>query len=150
MPILNYTTTVTVEKSNAEIKKALVKAKAMAIMEEYSPTGVLSCITFRVNTPHGIVCFRLPANVDGVQKALAKQKGVEKRYRTEEHAARVAWRICKDWVEAQLAIVEAEMASMAQVFLPYAVSGGNGQTVYEVFEANNFKALTDQSGGRPS
>jgi len=32
------------------------------------------------------------------------------KYRTREHAARVAWRICKDWIEAQLAIVDAEMA----------------------------------------
>ena len=40
----------------------------------------------------------------------------------EQQAQKVAWRIIKDWVEAQMAIVEAQMADVAEVFLPYAVT----------------------------
>ena len=36
-------------------------------------------------------------------------------------AVRVAWRIVKDWVEAQMALVETQMVTTAEVFLPYAV-----------------------------
>jgi hypothetical protein len=47
----------------------------------------------------------------------------------------VAWRITKDWVEAQLAIIESQMVTTAQVFLPYAVTS-NGQTLYEYIGQN--------------
>jgi hypothetical protein len=55
--------------------------------------------------------------------------------RTEDHARNVAWRVVKDWVEAQLAIIETRMVTTAQVFLPYAVTA-NGQTLYEYIGHN--------------
>ncbi len=55
----------------------------------------------------------------------------------------MAWRICKDWIEAQLAIVEAEMADMVEVFLPYAQTE-SGETVYEQLRGRGFPALTHQ------
>ncbi len=75
------------------------------------------------------ISFRLPTDWRAVQRRLQTQR-VEPRYRTQEHALRVAWRITKDWVEAQLAIIESQMVTTAQVFLPYAVTL-NGQTLYE-------------------
>src|SRR5438552_18436509 len=36
-------------------------------------------------------------------------------------AVRVEWRIVKDWVEAQLALIETRMVTAQQVFLPYAI-----------------------------
>ncbi len=36
-------------------------------------------------------------------------------------AVRTAWRIVKDWVEAQMALVETQMVTTRDVFLPYAV-----------------------------
>lgn len=77
------------------------------------------------------VWFRLPCNVSGVYRALQNQK-IERRYKSESHARRVAWRIVKDWIEAQLAIVEANQAEMAEVFLPYAIDG-TGQTFFQAF-----------------
>jgi len=67
------------------------------------------------------------------------------KYRTREHAARVAWRICKDWIEAQLAIVDAEMADMMEIFLPYAQTE-SGETLYEVMKSKGFKQLTHDKG----
>lgn len=142
MPILNYTTNVAVVNSVAEIHKKLVKASASAILSEYE-NGVISHISFRVKTEHGVISFRLPANIDGVYAALRKEvRGVKR-----EQAERVAWRIVKDWVEAQLAIIEAGMATLPQVFLPYAQTK-NG-TVYECFERGGMAALTDQRGNSP-
>lgn len=137
MPILNYTTSVSVERSVAEIQKKLVKASASAILSEYE-NGVISHISFKVKTEHGDISFRLPANIDGVFAALRRDNKAIKR----EQANRVAWRIVKDWVEAQLAIIEAGMATLPQVFLPYAQTR-NG-TVYECFERGGMPALTDQ------
>ncbi len=48
----------------------------------------------------------------------------------ELQAVRTAWRIVKDWVEAQMALVETKMASTTEVFLPYAI-GRDGKTMFQ-------------------
>jgi tRNA nucleotidyltransferase/poly(A) polymerase len=146
MPILNYTTTVSAEKSASEIQKMLAARKAQAVLCEYDDEGILTHISFRLMTAHGPIFFRLPANVQGVHKALQQDERVDRhQYRTCEHAARVAWRICKDWIEAQLAIVDAEMADMMEIFLPYAQTE-TGETLYEVMKSKGFKQLTHGQG----
>jgi len=50
---------------------------------------------------------------------------------------RVSWRILKDWVEAQMALVETHMVTLEQVFLPYAVTD-DGQTIYDRLRGSNF------------
>ncbi len=50
-------------------------------------------------------------------------------------AARVAWRIIKDWVAAQLAIVESGMVEIAEVFLPYQLVADD-KTVFDVMQRN--------------
>ena len=50
-------------------------------------------------------------------------------------AIRTSWRIVKDWVEAQLAIIETRMVKTEQVFLPYAIMRDN-KTLYEHVESN--------------
>jgi hypothetical protein len=42
----------------------------------------------------------------------------------------VAWRVLKDWLEAQLALIEAGVADMSQVMLPY-MRGDDGLTVWQ-------------------
>jgi hypothetical protein len=56
-------------------------------------------------------------------------------------AERVSWRILKDWVEAQLALIESGQAEMGQVFMPYAMND-QGRTMYELFVENNQKRLS--------
>lgn len=141
MAILNYTTTISTEKTTAEIQKKLAKAKAQAVLTEYDEDSIVCAISFRIMTNHGIISFRLPANVQGVFKAIKSDNDIPKRLKTKEQAARVAWRIIKDWIEAQLAIVNAEIADITEVFLPYA-QGHDGKTVYESIEGSNFKQLT--------
>ena len=141
MPLLNYTTSVSADKSIAAIQKALAKAGASAILHEFDDNGNIMALSFRIKMPspdaggavHDI-SFRLPTDWRAVQRRLQTQR-VEPRYRTQEHALRVAWRITKDWVEAQLAIIESQMVTTAQVFLPYAVTS-NGQTLYEYIGQN--------------
>ncbi len=55
-----------------------------------------------------------------------------------EQAGRVAWRIIKDWVDAQMAIVETEMVTIEQVFLPYMLMKDSGYTLYEAMVNKGF------------
>lgn len=138
MAILNYTTSIEAEKTAMEIQSKLVRAKATAVLSEYNGS-VLSHISFKVNTAHGEMAFRLPANIDGVLAAMKRDKKVPRSQCTPAQASRVSWRIVKDWVEAQLAIIEAEMATLPQVFLPYAQTRDG--TVYECFVKSGLPSL---------
>ncbi len=132
--IKNYTTQISTEKTLGEIQKALATHKATAVLTEYDDGGVVTHVSFKLRMEHGEMSFRLPANIDGVLGCLLQNPTVPKRLRCREQAARVAWRIVKDWIEAQLAIVDAEMCEMAEVFLPYAQLTNDGRTLYEKFQ----------------
>jgi hypothetical protein len=148
MAIKNYSTTIAAEKTVMEIQQALARHKASAFLTEYDHLGVIATVSFKLRLPHGEVAFRLPCNVDGVLKCLKAQREVPSRLRTREQAARVAWRITKDWITAQLAIVEAQMVDMAEVFLPYA-DAGNGQTLYQKMLASPGNLLGYNPEARP-
>lgn len=120
MPIANYTTSMTVNASVEKIVKMLVKAGAKAVQTEYSPQGNARALTFILPTEHGDASYVLPVRVEGVQAALKRQR-VEPRYLKFAHAERVAWRIAHDWLRAQLALIEAEMVTAAEVLFPYLV-----------------------------
>lgn len=148
MPLLNYTTSVPVAKTLAEVTRLLVDAGARSISTTYGPTGSPTGVAFTVETAYGPRSFALPARAERVQAVLGRQK-VETRYRTPEQAERVAWRIVKDWLEAQLALIRTEMVALDQVMLPYMVDdeSGGGHTVYELYvERAQQRALA--AGGR--
>jgi hypothetical protein len=132
MPILNYTTMVASAKTVNEIQSILAKHGAKSILINYNDKGSVESLSFLVNTPRGEVGIKLPVNPDAVLKVLNKQ-GVPWRYRDREHAVRIAWRILKVWVQAQMALIETEMVNLDQVFLPY-VEVASGKTVYQLFQ----------------
>lgn len=129
MPLLNYTTTVAADKTATEIVRILAGAGATQVLTDYTdgrPTG----IAFALSTVNGLRQYRLPVNAVSVEQVLRKQK-VPYRYRNAAQAERVAWRILKDWVEAQLAIIATQMVALDQVFLPYMMI--DGSTVYDLY-----------------
>lgn len=131
MPLLNYTTKVDVYTTLGAIQGQLVKHGARKIMQDYDDAGHITSLSFMIETPLGMRGVRLPANVDAVHKVLARQKVKCDR----DQAERVAWRIVKDWVEAQMAILESEMVQMDEIFLPYMLNSV-GQTVYQAYSGN--------------
>ena len=105
MPILNYTTKVDVFSTLGEVQRILVAHGARKIVQDYDDGGRVIAVSFLIDTPLGKRAVRLPANVDAVFAVLQQQK-VKCDY---AQAERVAWRIIKDWLEAQMAILEAKM-----------------------------------------
>ena len=140
-PILNFHTRVTAEQTIGEIQKLLAKHGASAVMTEYGEDGTVSCVSFRLEHRDQPIFFRLPANVDPIY-VLVQRHGDRKAHRTREHATAVAWRILKQWIEAQLAIVQAEQVEMVEAFLPFAQDPSTGKTVYERLVESKFVLLT--------
>jgi hypothetical protein len=156
MPIANYTTEVAPEKSIGEIHGMLVSHGASHILTDYKD-GKPAGIAFIISTPYGEKPFRIPANIDKVVAVLLKelksssyrqwdsQYQKQRRGKLEEQANRVAWRILKDWVRAQMAILETEMVTIDQVFLPYMEVGQQGKTLYEVMVNRHLQLTQGES-----
>jgi len=149
MALLNYTTEIPVDKTISEITRALSMGRAMAILTEYHPSGggEVLAISFRAMTPYGVMSFRLPAKIDKVLLVLKRDPKIQPRFKTPEQAARVGWRIVKDWIEAQMALIRVDMATMEQVFLPYA-QDNHGVTLYETLQAGKFNGLALPAPGQ--
>lgn len=136
MPILNYTTKVPVEKSVHEIMAMLSKHGAQAIMVENDDTGTIVALSFKMDMDGNPISFKLPIVWREVRQIIQEDKRVPRSKKTDEHAKCVAWRILKDWVEAQIAILETRMVKLDQIFLPYAVAR-DGRTFYETVKSSN-------------
>lgn len=129
MPIKNYTTEIDVYRSLGEIQGALATHGASRVMVDYDG-GAPTSVTFAIETPAGVRGFRLPANVEGVRGVFAKQRVKA----TPGQAERTAWRNVRDWIMAQMAIIEAGMVQLDEVFLPYLVDN-SGATLYQVYSS---------------
>jgi hypothetical protein len=143
--LLNYTTTIAVDKTLTEIQRVLVKAGARSILTDYDGEGNPSALSFLIKTQFGDRSYRLPADIEAVWRVLTRQYDagrVQRRFATREQAARVGWRILKDWLEAQLAIIETQMVTLDQVLLPYMQDQVTGQPIYELLVERNMKLLT--------
>jgi hypothetical protein len=140
MAIKNYTTDVPANKTVSEIHLMLADHGAKRISFDYGTDSKVMAITFAIDTPTGEQTIKLPANAERVHAVLQQQKKNKKARNSsqiddsQEQAERVAWRIIKDWLAAQLAILETEMVTVQQVFLPYFVNR-QGKTLYEVYSS---------------
>ena len=132
MPILNYTTSVAASRTVSQMQEALAKAGATTIAARYDEGREIG-LSFTLMTVYGWRDFTLPVDTDAVWKVIGRQRGIPPRLRNREQAERVAWRIAKDWLEAQLAIVESQMVSFDQVMLPY-MHVDETRTLYQAYE----------------
>ena len=145
MPIANYTTTVEAIKTVGEIQGILVGHGARQIMMDYAKDGSVESLSFIVETPYGDMPIRLPVDARAVLKVLEKQR-VPPRYCNHPQAVRIAWRIVRDWVRSQMAILETEMVRMEQIFLPYMITKDN-KTLYEAMVDHKFYLAEGTSEG---
>jgi hypothetical protein len=140
MALKNYTTDVPVNKTISEIHLMLADHGAKKIMFNYFSDGRVESVCFTLMTPSGERGVKLPANAERVREVLKKQKQDQKNRNrssiddSKEQAERVAWRIVKDWLAAQLAIIETEMVEIEQVFFPYLIDR-SGKTLYEFYQS---------------
>ena len=141
--ILNYTTKVPAAKTVSQIQEILGGKGATHVSVVYENSNA-SAVSFGLKIADTFVDFKLPCNVSGVSAALKKSSPKGSVWRDVAQCERIAWRIVKDWVEAQMALVEANQAEIGEVFLPYAIHS-SGQTFFQQFKQSRL-ALSDGSG----
>lgn len=139
MALLNYTTTVEAYKTVSEIEQMLVKHGAKSIMKQFDD-GMITSLSFLINTGVNDIPIKLPIRVDDVLQVLIEQKKMHPKAgikATKDQANRVAWRILKDWIEVQMALLDIEMVQFEEIFLSYIETAG-GKTIYEKLEEKHF------------
>lgn len=145
MPLANYTTSVEAIKTIGEIQGILVGHGAKSILTNYSDDGTIESLSFIVRIPYGDMPVRLPVDASAVLKVMEQDRNIPRHYCHHAQAVRVAWRIVKDWVRAQMAILETEMVRMEQIFLPYMVVKDN-KTLYEAMVDKKFYLKEGEPG----
>lgn len=131
--LLNYTTKVSAEQTIGEIQKMLSEYGVTAMMTEYDGRQV-AAVSFQMLIDGRKMAFKLPCNWRAVREIFNDTRHTRKlKCRIDERddqAIRTAWRIIEDWIEAQLALVEINMVTVPQIFLPYTIMS-NGKTLAE-------------------
>ena len=139
--LLNYSTRVSASVTLGQITDTLVKHGAESINTLYDPeTHQPRALAWRAQTRQGNLSYALPCRVEAVFEILTRQRVlVRNADARREQAARVAWRILKDWVEAQMALLETGMVDLEEIFLPNMLTGTGEQqrTVYEALLAGS-------------
>lgn len=151
MGLLNYTTKIEATKTVSEIQAILAKHGARQMLIGYAEDSSVESLAFQVQTQYGMMGFTLPIDPEAVLKVLLREYELGRLSHggkpNHAQAVRVAWRILKNWVEAQMAILETEMVKMEQIFLPYMMVGKE-HTLYEAmvksqFQLGSGKEVTD-------
>ena len=144
---LNYTTTVDPGKTAMECIAILSKHGAakvgLSLGEDRIPDG----LEFVISTPFGPRAYLLPVNTDGAVKVLyqAWRDGkIPKRFSEPVQARRVAWRTMKDWLAAQMALIEVGMVDLPQIMLPY-MKTNSSKTVYELWREHELREIEQGS-----
>lgn len=134
--LLNYTTKIDPWQTVSEIQQILAKAGATHFSirnDDQLPTAVAFTIDFNGQPLN----FSLPCNTDGVAKYFKRLSGSDRAKlvksgfmaKVDENVHRIGWRILKDWIEAQVALIQLEMATLPEVFMPYLVINSKGDTL---------------------
>lgn len=139
MAIKNYSTTIPAAQTVGEIQGILAVHGAKSVMMNYDERREPCAVMFIAETPLGDRLFKLPANIDAFQAVLQRQRVKCDR----EQATKVAWRNIKDWIAAQMALLETAMVTFDEIFLPYMAADKTGTTVYQLYAGGNLPLLGD-------
>lgn len=146
---LNYTTKIPARQTAGECLDLLGQAGAMAVAVAYDGEREPAGLIFTLRTAAGQQDFTMPVNVEGMHAVLVKASRAGQfrsdgyrapKLETAEHARNVGWRVARDWLAAQLAIIAAGMVTLDQVMLPYMQVKGGG-TLYELVASGDAFAI---------
>lgn len=136
--IKNYTSNS--KQTFDQIQKCLAEHKANQVMFEYDDNGQVKTLNFALKIGDRFVGFRLPARVENVKK-IFDNEGYN--YKPEQ-PYKTAWANIRDWLTAQMALVDTDQVKLEEVFLPYAITKDN-KTFFETIQENKYQLGSGQS-----
>lgn len=146
MAILNYTTKIDPWKTVSEIQQILAEhgVSHFSVKNEgKSPVAISFIIDFKGQPLN----FLLPCKFNRVWDIVKRDDKAVKLLKAkgmfnDEQGLKISWRIIKDWIEAQLALVEVEMVTVEEVFMPYLIINASGETIAQrIYQNDGLKLL---------
>lgn len=133
--IKNYTTVVPAARTQNEIETTLVAMGAGKVMKEYNGMRKVEAYTFEYQAR----AYRLPADVERAITILKDIPEFQRKTREEQEkqAERVMWRILKDWLDGQIALMRIGQVQLDQVMLPYMWNGK--YSLYDRLKQSSFE-----------
>lgn len=142
----NYTSSASLSSILEAIRLELVRHQARRITFDYDGNGEVEALSFVLQVGEQLYTFRLPARYEAVERLLPESyKGshmaLPKGPALHAQARRTAWAILRDWIAAQMALIDTEMVKMEEVFLPYLLLDDGQTSYFEAFE--RYRALPE-------
>lgn len=125
----NYSSRVPAIETAGQIIALLARHGAGKIMQGFKDGEVVS-VCWLAQTPQGAVPYQLPVDAERCFRVMLKQGLVADTPAGRGQAARTAWRIVKDWIDSQMAMLQTEMVDFEQLVLPYTIAR-DGKTLYQ-------------------
>lgn len=131
----NASSTASLPRIFEAIQKALVSHKAKYVTYGYENERITS-VEFVIDINGREYPFRLPARIENVQKIMYPgRRFLSETQKTQIY--RTAWANIRDWIGAQMAMIDTGMVRPEEIFLPYMVAN-DGRTFFEVMNENQF------------
>ncbi len=143
----NYTTEIPAQKTIGEIEEILVKYGATDTWKQYDEAGKITSLNFAVRTEFGKMPFRLSIDAEVISVVLREQakqglRGISRKQAWDiEHARNVGWRIIRDWIDAQMAMVSLKMRKLEQIFLADAFDMRTEKTFFQILQDKKYPGL---------
>lgn len=134
--IANRTTQIDATKTVGEIQAMLAAARASSLMIDYED-GQPSALAFQLTQGDQSLSFRLPCNWQGILAALKRDKKYPQRLKNPDQAKRVSWRVLRDWMRAQLTLVEAGASTMQEVMVPWLITNDGTTVAHRLFSGES-------------
>ncbi len=119
------------------IRKALATHKARRIAFDSDDEGRAIGIEFSLVLQGKTLSFRLPVRLDNAMQLVKQSYASAGRgiggQALQDQAYRTAWANIRDWIEAQMALIDIGMVRTEEVFFPYLLNQ-EGKTYFEAFE----------------
>lgn len=143
VPIKNAASSASLPRIFEAIQKTLISHKAKHITYSYEAERIVA-IEFVIDINGIERPFRLPARIKNVEQIMYGKGFLSNTQKTQ--AYRTSWANIRDWIAAQMAMIDTGMVKPEEIFLPYMVSN-SGQTFYEVMTEQRFLLLGDERSG---
>ena len=145
LPLKNYTSSVPVHQTIADIERLIAQAGATRVQKEFGPSAHVTALMFTISTRDGKpFTIRLPADVQPIFVELWKtirRPRPETEKRILEQAERTAWRLMRDWTLVQFSLIKLQQREPLEVFLPFVWDASRHQTYFQILDQGKFKAL---------
>ena len=124
------------------IQKCLAAHGAQRMIFDYNTNGRVKALSFGLDIDGNMVGFKLPAKFENVSRImygclLCDLGGGPMAERKRLQVYNTAWANIRDWITAQMAMIDTEMVKFEEVFLPYIVDQ-KGETFFEKMEERKF------------